>query len=82
MSPNLSRERFKKQAREWFRVAMPNMLFDFGKESRTAEIAKPSTTSRVLDKIEDEPGDDREAQDLVLRTILSTCYSGGADTVG
>ncbi|KAF7336329.1 Cytochrome p450 [Mycena venus] len=79
---------FKKQAREWFKVvdAMPNVPFEFVKKARVSTygdgvadgIARPSIASRVLDQIEEDPGDDPEDQKLVLRNILGLVT--GADT--
>jgi hypothetical protein len=42
--------------------------------SQADGTARPSIASRVLDQIEEDPGDDPEDQKLVLRNILGVCY--------
>ncbi|KAJ6582286.1 cytochrome P450 [Mycena capillaripes] len=73
---------FKKKAREWFKVvdAMPNVPYNFVKESRAAGTAKSSIASRVLDDIKNSDKDPTE-RELVLKNVLGTCYAGADTTV-
>ncbi|KAF7358844.1 Cytochrome p450 [Mycena sanguinolenta] len=63
---------FKRKAREWYKVvdAMPNVPYNFVKESRAAGTAKSSIASRVLDDMENSVND-HEEQELVLRNVLT-----------
>ncbi|KAJ7781994.1 cytochrome P450 [Mycena maculata] len=72
---------FKKEAREWNKAvsAMVEMPYAFVKTSLTAGTAKSSIASRALEEIEGAP--DAEEQEIVLKEILGSCYSGGSDTI-
>ncbi|KAJ6481795.1 cytochrome P450 [Mycena sanguinolenta] len=74
---------FKKQAREWFKIAskIPEVPFDFVRKARAIGTARTSIASQVLDEIEENSSDNQVAQESLLKNILAVCYPGADTTV-
>ncbi|KAJ7166879.1 cytochrome P450 [Mycena filopes] len=73
---------FKTKARGWRKVvsSMPDVPYNFVKESLAAGTAKSSIASRFLEELYEHPSVNREEQEVILKSILASCYAAGADT--